>query len=72
MNCNVGKTNRVGMFRVLKSEVEELGELEKERDRFYELKICEMKEFREDVEKFVVECRMRVEELRNRIKEVNN
>jgi hypothetical protein len=60
------------MFRVLKSEVEELGELEKERDRFYELKSCEMKEFRENVEKFVVECRMWVEELRNRIKEVNN
>jgi coenzyme F420-reducing hydrogenase delta subunit len=72
VNYNVGKTNRVRMFRVLKSEVEELGELEKERDRFYELKSCEMKEFRENVEKFVVECRMRVEELRNRIKEVNN
>ncbi|XP_059436468.1 uncharacterized protein LOC132169452 [Corylus avellana] len=56
-------------WRVLKSEVEELGQLEKERDRFYELKSCEMKEFRENVEKFVVECRMRVEELRNRIKE---
>lgn len=52
--------------------VEELGELEKERDMFYELRSCEMKDFRENVEKFVVECRMRVEELRNRIKEVKN
>lgn len=52
--------------------MEELGELEKERDRFYELRSCEMKDFRENVEKFVVECRMRVEELRNRIKEVKN
>ena len=58
------------VFRVLKSEVEELEELEKERDRFYELKICEMKEFKENVEKFVVECQMRVEELRNTVKEV--
>jgi archaellum component FlaC len=60
------------LFRVLKSEVEELGELEKERDMFYELRSCEMKDFRENVEKFVVECRMRVEELRSRIKEVKN
>ena len=58
------------VFRVLKSEVEELEELEKERDRFYELKIYEMKEFKENVEKFVVECQMRVEELRNTVKEV--
>ncbi|XP_050287692.1 uncharacterized protein LOC126726472 isoform X2 [Quercus robur] len=57
-------------LRVLKSEVEELEELEKERDRFYELKSCEMKEFKENVEKFVVECQMHVEELRNTVKEV--
>uniref|UniRef100_A0A2N9EWR8 Uncharacterized protein n=1 Tax=Fagus sylvatica TaxID=28930 RepID=A0A2N9EWR8_FAGSY len=57
-------------LRVLKSEVEELGELEKERDRFYELKSCEMKEFKENVENFVAECQMCVEELRNGIKEV--
>ena len=50
--------------------MEELGELEKERDRFYELKSCEMKEFKENVENFVTECQMRVEELRNGIKEV--
>jgi hypothetical protein len=54
----------------LKSEVEELGELEKERDRFYELKSCEMKEFKENVENFVAECQMCVEGLRNGIKEV--
>lgn len=58
------------VFRVLKSEVEELEELEKERDRFYESKSCEMKEFKENVEKFVVECQMRVEELRNTVKKV--
>ncbi|KAG7959819.1 hypothetical protein I3843_10G088100 [Carya illinoinensis] len=52
-------------LRILRREVEELGELEKERDKFYELKICEMKEFNESVKKFVVECRMRIEELKN-------
>ncbi|KAF5472490.1 hypothetical protein F2P56_009204 [Juglans regia] len=59
----------VGLFRILRWEVEELGELEKERDKFYELKICEMKEFSESVKKFVVECRMCIEELRNCKKE---
>ncbi|KAL0011666.1 hypothetical protein SO802_006774 [Lithocarpus litseifolius] len=59
-------------LRVLKSEVEELEELEKERDRFYESKSCEMKEFKENVEKFVVECQMRVEELRNTVKELQS
>lgn len=44
--------------------------MEKERDKFYELKICEMKEFNESVKKFVVECRMRIEELKNCKKEV--
>ncbi|XP_041026797.1 uncharacterized protein LOC121266987 isoform X2 [Juglans microcarpa x Juglans regia] len=56
-------------LRILRREVEELGELEKERDKFYELKICEMKEFSESVKKFLVECRMCIEELRNCKKE---
>lgn len=50
--------------------MKEIEELEKERDRFYELKCCEMKEFSDNVEKFVLECRMHVEELRKRIKAV--
>ncbi|XP_059665559.1 uncharacterized protein LOC132311585 [Cornus florida] len=59
-------------FRVLKSEVEELEELEKEKERFYGLKIREMEEFRAQVENFVVECGMQVQELRNIVNELKS
>lgn len=58
-------------LRVLKSEVCELEELENEKERFYGLKESEMKEFNAQVERFVLECRKQVEELRNRLNEVN-
>ncbi|RVW34939.1 hypothetical protein CK203_098252 [Vitis vinifera] len=56
-------------LRVLKSEVCELEELENEKERFYGLKESEMKEFNAQVERFVLECRKQVEELRNRLNE---
>ncbi|KAL6333659.1 hypothetical protein AAG906_028844 [Vitis piasezkii] len=57
-------------LRVLKSEVCELEELENEKERFYGLKESEMKEFNAQVERFVLECRKQVEELRNRVNEL--
>lgn len=45
--------------------------LEDEKERFYGLKESEMKEFNAQVEIFVLECRKRVQELRNRLNEVN-
>ncbi|CAL5412491.1 unnamed protein product [Camellia sinensis] len=57
-------------IRVLKCEVEELVELEKEKERFYGLKRCEMEEFWAHVENFAVDCRMEVRELRNRVNEL--
>ncbi|KAK6932208.1 Herpesvirus UL139, cytomegalovirus [Dillenia turbinata] len=62
----------VQQLRCLKVEVEEIEELEKEKDRFYELKSLEMKEFTENVERFVVNCRMRVQELQNNLNELNS
>lgn len=55
----------------MKSEIEELEEVEKERDQFYELKISEMNEFRENVKRFLTVTRTRVQELRNSVNEVN-
>ncbi|KAJ8761869.1 hypothetical protein K2173_005580 [Erythroxylum novogranatense] len=52
-------------LRVLKDEVEELEKLEKERERLYEMKGREMNVFRENVQKFAVESRLQVNELRN-------
>ncbi|XP_039065046.1 centromere protein F [Hibiscus syriacus] len=54
----------------LKSEIEELEEVEKERDKFYELKISEINEFRQNVERYSMETRNRVQELRNCVKEL--
>ncbi|KAM1213243.1 hypothetical protein ACFX13_004778 [Malus domestica] len=57
-------------LRVLKSEVEELEELEKEKKSFYELKGFEMKEFKQNVVRFALECQMQVQILKNGIDEV--
>ena len=35
------------------SELEDLEELEKEKDKFYDSKFLEMKEFKQNVERFV-------------------
>ncbi|KAG5247604.1 lon protease [Salix suchowensis] len=58
------------IFRVLKSEVEEMEEMEKEKERFYQVKGLDMKAFSENVDKFVKESRIQVKELRNRVNEV--
>ncbi|KAJ6738862.1 CYTOMEGALOVIRUS UL139 PROTEIN [Salix koriyanagi] len=55
------------IFRVLKSEVEEMEEMEKEKERFYQVKGLDMKAFSENVDKFVKESRIQVKELRNRM-----
>ncbi|XP_002519679.2 uncharacterized protein LOC8264107 [Ricinus communis] len=59
-------------LRVLKSEMEELGRVEKEKERFYELKHNEMTAFRKNVEDFVSESRKRVNELKNQVNELNS
>ncbi|XP_048438720.1 uncharacterized protein LOC125476532 [Pyrus x bretschneideri] len=59
-------------LRVLKSEVEELEELEKEKKRFYELKGFEMKEFKQNVELFALECQMQVQNLKKGINEIQS
>ncbi|KAK9227654.1 hypothetical protein WN943_012708 [Citrus x changshan-huyou] len=59
-------------LRKLKSEIEEVEETEKEKERCYVLKGNEMKEFRENVENFVEECQLRIEELRDQFSELNS
>lgn len=59
-------------FRVLKSEVEEIEEKEKEKERFYQVKGLDMKAFSENVDKFVKESRIQVNELRNCVNELNS
>lgn len=54
----------------MKSEIEEVEETEKEKERYYVLKGNEMKEFRENVENFVEECQLRIEELRDQFSKV--
>ncbi|KAM6552108.1 hypothetical protein CsatB_001916 [Cannabis sativa] len=51
-------------LRVLMIEAEDLEELEKQKDQFYESKISEMKEFKQKVERFGKELRMRVQNLK--------
>ncbi|XP_065879947.1 uncharacterized protein [Euphorbia lathyris] len=59
-------------LRVMKRGMEELEEMQKEKERFYELKCHEMKAFREDVEKFVHESKSQVNELRNQANELKS
>ncbi|BFG28119.1 hypothetical protein CerSpe_143930 [Prunus speciosa] len=59
-------------LRVLKSEVEELEDLEKEKNRFYELKGSEMKEFKQNMERFAFECQMQVQNLKKGINEIQS
>ncbi|KAK3016278.1 hypothetical protein RJ639_007350, partial [Escallonia herrerae] len=58
--------------RVLKSEVDELEELDEEKDKYFASKTREMEEFRMQVEKFGGECRRSVEELRNLVMELRS
>jgi len=58
--------------RTLKIEVEELKELDEEREKYYKVKCSEMNEFMQNVERFRSENRLQIENLRNRIKEVKS
>lgn len=57
-------------IRVLKSEVEELEELKKEKERYFASKTREMEDFNAQVENFAVGCGMHVEKLKNQMEEV--
>lgn len=57
--------------RVLKSEVQELEELEREKEKYFASEIKEMEGFKEKVGKFSDESRREVLELRNRAEQVN-
>ncbi|XP_010274868.1 PREDICTED: cingulin-like protein 1 [Nelumbo nucifera] len=59
-------------FRELKSEVEEIEESEKQKDRFYESKRYEMEEFRRQVERRVLASRLQVQEMRNSLEELKS
>ncbi|RZC45421.1 hypothetical protein C5167_038365 [Papaver somniferum] len=52
------------------SELIELEESEKEKERFYEMKNLEMKEFRENVDRCLSENRLLVQEIKKSIDEV--
>ncbi|XP_054778850.1 uncharacterized protein LOC129286815 [Prosopis cineraria] len=58
--------------RSLHSEIEELEELEKNKDSFYETKRIEMKEFKDHTERFVVECRTELQNKRQRVNELRS
>ena len=60
----------VEFYRTLKSEVEELKELDQEREKYYELKCSEMNEFMQNVERFRSDNRLKVQNLRDQVKEV--
>lgn len=65
MIFNLSKT------RVLKSEVQELEELEREKERYFASEIKEMESFKAEVVKFADESRREVQELRNQAEQVN-
>ncbi|MFS7931593.1 hypothetical protein Hanom_Chr04g00357771 [Helianthus anomalus] len=49
-----------------------LMELEKEKDKYYALKVGDIHEFRVQVETFATDCERRVEELRSCVNELNS
>ncbi|KAL8236033.1 hypothetical protein R6Q59_017114 [Mikania micrantha] len=65
-------TDQIQQFRVLKSKVENLEELDKEKDKYYALKTRDIDEFRVKAEIFSTECERRVEELRCCVNELNS
>lgn len=58
-------------IRVLKNEIGNLEELDKDKDRYFASKARDIDEFRARSEKFATERKMRVDELRNCVNEVN-
>ncbi|XP_048132478.1 uncharacterized protein LOC115750431 isoform X1 [Rhodamnia argentea] len=59
--------NNVQQLRALKCDVEELEEVEKEKEGFYRARTSEMKDFKESTNRFIVDCHIRVEELRDEL-----
>ncbi|XP_043688286.1 LOW QUALITY PROTEIN: inner centromere protein [Telopea speciosissima] len=59
-------------LRDLKSEVEELEDCEKEKDRFYVMKRCDMEDFKGQVKRFVLESRQQVQDRRRRLDELKS
>ncbi|KAJ0828761.1 hypothetical protein HanRHA438_Chr17g0840871 [Helianthus annuus] len=51
---------QIQQLKVLKSEVESLEELEKEKDKYYALKVCDIHEFRVRAETFATDCERRL------------
>ncbi|KAI3710013.1 hypothetical protein L2E82_39786 [Cichorium intybus] len=64
--------DQIQQFRVLKSETENLEELDKEKDKYFALKAREIDEFRARAEIFATECQWCAEELRNCVNELNS
>ncbi|XP_010504921.1 PREDICTED: uncharacterized protein LOC104781849 [Camelina sativa] len=64
--------NYIHQLRTLKSEVEELKELDEEREKYYMVKRLETNEFMQTVERFRSENRFQIENLRNRIRELKS
>ncbi|KAL0862753.1 hypothetical protein Bca101_041871 [Brassica carinata] len=62
----------IQQLRTLKSEVEELKELDQEREKYYKLRCSEMNEFVQNVERFRSDNRLQVEKLRNQVKELSS
>ncbi|KAG2326797.1 hypothetical protein Bca52824_009525 [Brassica carinata] len=62
----------IQQLRTLKSEVEELKELDQEREKYYKLRCSEMNEFVQNVERFRLDNRLQVENLRDQVKELNS
>ncbi|KAL0721110.1 hypothetical protein Bca4012_035709 [Brassica carinata] len=60
------------IYRTLKSEVEELKELDQERKKYYKLRCSEMNEFVQNVERFRSDYRLQIENLRNQVKELSS
>ena len=58
------------VIRVLKNEVEELEQMEKEKEWFYDSKRRQIEEFHGQVENFVVDYQIQVQKLRNKVSEV--
>ncbi|KAG9448050.1 hypothetical protein H6P81_014178 [Aristolochia fimbriata] len=59
-------------FRYLKKEIDFLKKREKEKERFYKTKNLEMKEFRDEVERFLRESRQQVYTMKNSIAELRS
>nr|XP_017215415.1 PREDICTED: uncharacterized protein LOC108193304 isoform X2 [Daucus carota subsp. sativus] len=59
-------------FRALKSEVQELEELEREKDKYFVSETKEMEGFKVELEKFAVESRKQVQELKNQVEQLKS